>query len=75
MLEQLCGNCVWHYSIETFGECAMPTSEHYKHSADECRRLAKDAHDDIEREALLKMATQWDRLAEHKAKIEGREGR
>jgi hypothetical protein len=52
----------------------MPTSEHYKRSADECRRLAKEAHDEIERETLLRMAAQWHRLAKHKTKIEGRQG-
>jgi hypothetical protein len=52
----------------------MPTSEDYKRSAEECRRLAQQAHDDIEREALLRMAAQWDRLAQHKAKVEGRQG-
>ena len=48
----------------------MPTSKDYKRSAEECRRLAEQAHDQIEREALLTMAAQWDRLAEYKAKTE-----
>jgi hypothetical protein len=48
----------------------MPTAEVYKRSADECRRLAEQVHDPIERETILKMAEQWDRLARRKAQIE-----
>jgi hypothetical protein len=51
----------------------VPTAEDYKRSAAECRRLAEQAHDEIERGALLRMAAQWDRLAVHKAKVENRE--
>jgi hypothetical protein len=29
---------------------------------------------EIEQRTLLQMATQWDRLAQHKAKIEARQG-
>jgi hypothetical protein len=46
----------------------MPTSEHYRKSAADCRRLAKEATDQVERETLLRMAAQWDRLAEHKSR-------
>jgi hypothetical protein len=52
----------------------MPTSEQYKHSADECRRLAHQAHDEVERKSLLQMASRWDRLAEHKARLEAAKG-
>jgi hypothetical protein len=48
----------------------MPTAEDYKRSADECRRLAEQVQDSIERETILKMAEQWDRLARRKAQIE-----
>jgi hypothetical protein len=48
----------------------MPTSKEYRESADRCLRLANDAQDPKEREILLKMATQWARLADYKAKIE-----
>jgi hypothetical protein len=48
----------------------MRTAEVYKCSADECRRLAEQVHDPIERETILKMAEQWDRLARRKAQIE-----
>lgn len=48
----------------------MPSSEEYKRSAEECRRAADQAEDEIERETLLRMAEQWYRLAEYKAKIE-----
>jgi hypothetical protein len=48
----------------------MPTAEDYKRSADECRRLAEQVQDSIERETLLKMAEQWDRLARRKTQVE-----
>ena len=48
----------------------MPTSEEYRKSAEECLRLANEAIDLKEREILLRMATQWERLADYKAKIE-----
>jgi hypothetical protein len=48
----------------------MPTSGEYRQSADECRRLAEDAEDQDERDTLLELAHQWDRLAEHKANLE-----
>lgn len=53
----------------------MPTSEHYRQSAIECRRLAAETRDEHEREMLLGMARQWDRLAEHKARLETKGGR
>jgi hypothetical protein len=48
----------------------MPTSEHYRQSAQECRSHARGTDDTHERETLLRMAAQWDRLAEHKARKE-----
>jgi hypothetical protein len=48
----------------------MPTSEQYRQSAEECRRLAEAAQDEHERDTLLGMARQWDRLADYKAKTE-----
>lgn len=48
----------------------MPTAEDYRNSAHECRSHAREAQDRQEREALLRMAAQWDRLAEHKARKE-----
>jgi hypothetical protein len=48
----------------------MPTSEHYRKSAGECRSHAKEANDTLERETLLRIAAQWDRLAEHKERKE-----
>jgi len=52
----------------------MPTSDHYRKSAEECRRHAREARDALERETLLRMAAQWDRLAEHKARKEAEDG-
>jgi hypothetical protein len=46
------------------------TSEHYRKSAEECRRHAQETHDQVERETLLRMAAQWDRLAGHKPRKE-----
>jgi hypothetical protein len=40
----------------------------------ERRRLASQAHDQAERDALMRMAEQCERLAEHKTMIEGRKG-
>ena len=46
----------------------MPTSEDYRKSAQECRRHARETDDREERETLLRMAAQWERLADHKAR-------
>jgi hypothetical protein len=48
----------------------MASAEHYRKSAQECRRLAGLASEREEREALLRIAVQWERLAEHKARKE-----
>ena len=42
----------------------------YRKNAKECRGHAGETHDIHEREALLRMAAQWDRLAEHKGRKE-----
>jgi hypothetical protein len=62
-------------SSQTVGEQdnSMPTSDHYRKSADDCRRHAKEAHDTLERETLMRMAAQWERLAQHKARKESEE--
>jgi hypothetical protein len=46
----------------------MPTTEQYRKSAEQCRRVAGNTTDREEREALLRIAAQWDRLADHKAR-------
>jgi hypothetical protein len=51
----------------------MPTSEEYRMKAQECRRLANESRDQVEREALLRMAAQWGRLADHKGRKEAEE--
>jgi hypothetical protein len=48
----------------------MPTSGEYRKSAHECRLHAREAHDTHEREILLRIAAQWERLSEHKARKE-----
>jgi hypothetical protein len=50
--------------------CPMPTAEQYRKSAQQCRRVADGTEDRHEREALLRIAAQWDRLAEHKERKE-----
>jgi hypothetical protein len=41
----------------------MKTLEEYRQHADECRRLADRARTREDREALLMIATSWDKLA------------
>ena len=48
----------------------MTTSADYLRQAEETRLLAKRTKDLSEREALLRMAAQWERLAAHKATTE-----
>jgi hypothetical protein len=52
----------------------MQTSADYKRRAEECRQHAAVATDPIERDALSRLAEQWQRLAEHKAKREAVKG-
>ena len=51
----------------------MPTSEHYRKNALETRKHAREAPDTHEREILLRMAAQWDRLADYKVRKEAEE--
>jgi hypothetical protein len=48
----------------------MPTAEQYRKSAEQCGRVAGQTEDRLERESLLRIAAQWDRLADHKARKE-----
>jgi hypothetical protein len=48
----------------------MPTSEHYRKSAEECRSQARETSDTLERETLLRIAAMLGRLADHKARHE-----
>jgi hypothetical protein len=45
----------------------------YRKNAEECRRHAQDTRDAPERETFLRMAAQWDRLAQQKARKESEE--
>jgi hypothetical protein len=45
---------------------SVPTSQHYKRRAEECRALAEQAHDQHERASILRIARQWELLAEYK---------
>jgi hypothetical protein len=51
----------------------MPTSEEYRRSAEKCKQLALESQDRFERDALLKMAAMWDRLANYKSDLENEE--
>ena len=51
----------------------MPTAEHYRKRAQECRRMTDETTDKEERETLLRIAMQWERLAAHKARKEAEE--
>jgi len=51
----------------------MPTSEHYRKRADDCRRHARESQDRLGCETLIRIAAQWDRLAQHKARKESEE--
>src|SRR5437660_3698914 len=46
----------------------MPTPEKYRRYAEMCSKMAEKADDKIERSMLVKMAQQWRRLANYKAK-------
>jgi hypothetical protein len=50
----------------------MATSEEYRRNAEECRRLAEQAADEIERASHIKMAAQWDQLAKRMSDVEAR---
>jgi hypothetical protein len=48
----------------------MPTPEKYRRYAELCIKLAATVDDKIERAMLMKIAEQWRRLANHRAKRE-----
>jgi hypothetical protein len=52
--------------------CVMPTSDHYRRKAEECRAQAAKTTDPKERESLLRICAQWDQLSKHKATLEAR---
>ena len=51
----------------------MRSAAEYQHKADECRRLAGARQDSFEREALLRIVAQWERLAQYKVEKEAGE--
>jgi hypothetical protein len=53
----------------------VPTSDEYRHNAEDCVRAASEVPDKQERQFLLRMAEQWRRLADYKAGIEAPEDR
>ena len=56
--------------VDSARNISMPTSEDYRHQAEETRILAKQTTDREERDRLMLLADQWGLLAEHKAKKE-----
>jgi hypothetical protein len=53
----------------------MHSPDDYRRAAADTRRLAARTSDEWERKALERMAAQWERLAEYKAKKETDKGR
>jgi hypothetical protein len=51
----------------------MPTAAEYKRRAEEAKILAARTQDVWEREALLRVAEQWQLLAAHKASKEAKQ--
>jgi hypothetical protein len=51
-------------------EISMPSSDEYRLRAENCTRRAAACTDPVERDLLLQLASQWQKLAEHKAKQE-----
>ena len=51
----------------------MPhTADQYRRAAEEARQLAAKATDSCERVQLLRLAAQWQRLADYKARLESK---
>ena len=48
----------------------MLRSADYSRRAEECRKKAEQCHDAWSRDALLRTAGEWERLAEERAKVE-----
>ena len=48
----------------------MPASEDYARNAQDCWQQAETATDDTERATLVRLAKQWELLAEYKKKLE-----
>jgi hypothetical protein len=51
-----------------FAEQSVPDAGDYQKRADRCRQEAAAVQDLAEREALLRIAAQWEMLARYKAK-------
>ena len=56
--------------MDNRGQPFMPDPEECRQNAKLCVRLASTADDKIERAALLQIANQWRRLANHRVKRE-----
>jgi len=51
----------------------MPhTADQYQRAAEEAKQLAATATDSCERVQLLRLAAQWQRLADYKARLESK---
>ncbi|MCK1283906.1 hypothetical protein IVB41_08140 [Bradyrhizobium sp. 44] len=44
---------------------SQPDAHRFKSNAGECRQMAHDAETEDAREAWLRLAVEWDKLAEH----------
>jgi hypothetical protein len=47
----------------------MPSAEEYESNARECREAAEHTLDDVERAMLLRLADQWQILADYKRRL------
>jgi hypothetical protein len=50
----------------------MLTAEDCRKHAEECKRLATEADDELERETLARITQEWNGLAEHKVQMQDR---
>ena len=54
------------------GAADSHTADQYRRAAEEARKLAAKATDSCERVQLLRLAAQWQRLADYKARLESK---
>lgn len=50
----------------------MLSADECRKYAEECKRLASQAEDELERETLARITQEWNGLAEHKVQIQDR---
>src|SRR4051812_27242002 len=53
---------------------AMPSSDDYRRRSQECTHLSEATNDEAERDALQRIARQWEWLASYKMRLEAGQG-